>query len=293
MPIRPLRQLIAAALIAAQTTATAEPAAQYLGSYRWTQPDPLFGGVSGIELDRTGTLLTAITDRGLLIRGRIARQNGRITGVDVKTVEPLRARDFVPLRDKGTDAEGLVVTPQGVVFVSFEQIHRILRYDPHRDEIRRLPEPPGVARLGKNSGFEALAQHPDGALFTIPERSGGRQAPFPLLRFDGSTWKVAARIPRRGPFLPVGADFDGDGRLYLLERTITPLGFRSRIRRFVLSAPDLAEVTLLTTRPNLHDNLEGIAVWRDARGVTRLTMVSDDNFLRFQRTELVDYAVTE
>lgn len=37
-----------------------------------------------------------------------------------------------------------------------------------------------------------------------------------------------------------------------------------------------------------HDNLEGLSVWQDAQGV-RLTMVSDDNFMFFQRTEFVEY----
>lgn len=39
-----------------------------------------------------------------------------------------------------------------------------------------------------------------------------------------------------------------------------------------------------------HDNLEGLSVWRDAQGL-RLTMVSDDNFMFFQRTEFVEYRV--
>ena len=42
-----------------------------------------------------------------------------------------------------------------------------------------------------------------------------------------------------------------------------------------------------------HDNLEGLAVWRDDSGAIRLTMISDDNFNLLQRTELVEYAVPE
>ena len=48
------------------------------------------------------------------------------------------------------------------------------------------------------------------------------------------------------------------------------------------------EEILLTTRPLQYDNLEGISVWDDGQGI-RLTMISDDNFLIVQRTELVEY----
>ena len=52
------------------------------------------------------------------------------------------------------------------------------------------------------------------------------------------------------------------------------------------------EEILLTTRPLQYDNLEGIAVWADGQGI-RITMVSDDNFLFVQRTELVEYRLRD
>ena len=47
---------------------------------------------------------------------------------------------------------------------------------------------------------------------------------------------------------------------------------------------------ILTTSLLQFDNLEGIAVWADGQGI-RITMISDDNFLFVQRTELVEYRV--
>ena len=41
-----------------------------------------------------------------------------------------------------------------------------------------------------------------------------------------------------------------------------------------------------------HDNLEGISVWQDASGAIRLTMIADDNFNFFQKTELVEYRLS-
>lgn len=49
---------------------------------------------------------------------------------------------------------------------------------------------------------------------------------------------------------------------------------------------------VLQTGTLQYDNLEGIAVWDDGLGI-RLTMISDDNFLPVQRTELVEYRVTD
>jgi len=132
---------------------------------------------------------------------------------------------------------------------------------------------------------------PDGALYTMPERSGGASRPFPVYRYRDGEWTRPFSIPRRGPFLPVGADFGPDGRLYLLERHLGGIsGFLSRVRSFRIDGDLLLdERPVLETSAGQHDNLEGIAVWKDKGGHIRLTMVSDDNFFILQRTELVEY----
>ena len=64
------------------------------------------------------------------------------------------------------------------------------------------------------------------------------------------------------------------------------------VRSFVVGDRGLSdEKTVLQTPIGLHDNLEGLSVWRDGAGDIRLTMVSDDNFIALQRTELVEYRV--
>jgi len=146
-----------------------------------------------------------------------------------------------------------------------------------------------------NAGLEALAIDSAGMLYTLPERSGAPTRPFPLYRFDGVRWSIPWRLPRRGRYLAVGADFGPDGRFYLLERDFNGLlGFSSRVRRFTLGPEGaLTEETLLTTRNLRHGNLEGLSVWRDGAGEIRLTMVADDNFSFFQQTEIVEYRITE
>lgn len=132
-----------------------------------------------------------------------------------------------------------------------------------------------------------------GWLYAIPERSGVLTRPFPVYRYNGKKWDKKLNIPRKAPFLVVGADFGPDQKLYVFERNFKfPIGFATRIRRFTLTASGFQnEETLLETRLGLHDNLEGISVWKDKRNRIRITLVSDNNFKFFQRTELVEYVV--
>jgi len=81
-----------------------------------------------------------------------------------------------------------------------------------------------------------------------------------------------------------------DGQLYVLERDFLGIGFRSRVRRFDLTGGN--EQILLETRLRQHDNLEGISIWQDDQGV-RMTLISDDNYRAFQRTEIVEYRLTD
>ena len=41
------------------------------------------------------------------------------------------------------------------------------------------------------------------------------------------------------------------------------------------------------------DNLEGLSVWIENTGELRLTLISDDNYQRFQKTQIVEFRLTE
>jgi hypothetical protein len=297
-----MRRRLALALIAVTalvlglglTTDAGQPGTvTYLGSTRWQMDDPAFGGFSAIELTPDGQHFTALTDRAHLMQGRLTRDSaGRITAITPGPLTLLRGIDGAPLTDKTTDSEGLALAPQGGFYVSFEGYHR-LRYYPHADQsAQRVAGHTDFQAMQMNSGLEALAIDGRGHLFTLPERSGALDRPFPVYRFDGQVWDIPFRIPRSGAFLPVGADFGPDGWLYLLERALTGPGFRSRIRRFDITGDRInAEELVLQTSTAQHDNLEGLSVWQDDQGRIRLTMISDDNFRFFQRTEIVEYAM--
>lgn len=264
--------------------------ATLIGTYLWLDDDPGFGGFSAIEVSADGTSFIALSDRGQITEGQFIRKNGVIAVVEHGPLHVLRAAHRAPLPRPERDSEGLARAPGGGVFISFEWTHGLRYFDRVGGFGSALIAPPATIELQDNASFEALAIGPDGALYTLPERSGLATRPFPVFRYRNGVWDQPFEIPRTGPYLIAGADIGPDGRLYLLERDFAGIGFRSRVRRFDLSGG--SEETILRSGLGMHDNLEGISVWQDTDGL-RLTMISDDNFNFFQRTQIVEYRLTD
>ena len=262
----------------------------HLGTYVWTMDDARLGGLSGIEVSDDGASFIAISDRGIFFDGQFDRADTQITGVSDITITQMQGPDGTPFDADNHDSEGLAIGPDGTMHVSFESVHGIRHFDATSSLGSELQTDRRFADFQQNSSFEALAITPDGGLLTLPERSGRRTRPFPVYQLRGNLWSFAFEIPRRGAFLTVGADIGPDGKFYLLERDFIGIGFLSRVRRFDLDGSN--EEVILHTSARTHDNLEGIAVWQDDQGM-RLTMVSDDNYRRFQQTQIVEYRLTD
>ncbi len=263
---------------------------ELVGSFEWRADAARFGGFSSLELAPDGERFTATSDKGLFAEGRLVRRGGRTVGVESTRFAPILGPGGRALQHYETDAEGLARLADGSLLVSFEGEHVIWRFA----DITAAPEPLKVPRefrsFQKNSSMEALAVDADGTVFTMPERSGDLNRDFPVFRFQNGRWDQPFSISRSDGFLAVGADIGPDGRLYLLERGFHGLsGFSSRVRSFALGESLSDEKLLLRTVPGTHDNLEGLAVWQTQAGNIRITMISDDNFRVFQRTEFVDY----
>jgi hypothetical protein len=291
---RPELQLAIVALGLSAGIACAQ-SLEFVSRYTWKNPVDGFGGFSSLELSRNGDRFTTTSDKGLIAEGRVVRSGGRIRGLDNLRFEVIQNPAGAPLRSYRTDAEGLAISPAGTIYISFEGTHRVMAYDELDAAARPLPDLPWQSSLQSNSSLEALAIDRAGVLYTMPERSGDLNRPFPVFRYRNGRWDRLLSIPRRDGFLPVGADFGPDGRFYLLERELNGLnGFSTRVRSFELGQNALTdEQELLRTTGGTHDNLEGLAVWATPEGVIRLTMISDDNFKFFQRTELVEYRLVQ
>lgn len=281
-----LGPLLALGLIAG----TAADAAEFLGSHVWVPAFEGAGGYSAIWLGENGRDTLLLSDRGNWVRGTLTRDDtGLANGFMVTSRGPLLRSTGGGLQAGETDAEAIAEVG-GVFFVAYEGDHRVMRHADIAAPPERFTQDGRFQALQENSGLEALATDARGWLYAIPERSGALDRPFPVSRFDGTAWSQPFALRRDGRFLVAGADVGPDGRLYVLERDFAILGFRSRVRSFDLTGGD--ERLELQTGIGVHDNLEGIEVWRDAAGRLRLTMISDDNLQPLiQRTEFVDYVL--
>ena len=283
-----------------QGSAEPQPPEGFLGRFVWRMSDAEFGGLSAIELAEDGQSFVALGDKGMFLRATVQRDtDGNVTRLAAGPIRPLRAEtNDQPLAGRRSDSEGLAIGLDGLAFVSFENRTRVARLDLETGMTRDLEGHPDFARLPRNGSLEALAIAPHGALFAVPEDppEDASMGGFPVYRWADGVWSVAATLPRRGRFLAVAADFGPDGRFYLLERDFRPLGgFASRLRRFDITKTGEVggEVTLFVTPFALHDNLEGLSVWRDDQGRLRATMISDDNFIFVQQTQIVDYLLPD
>ncbi len=264
---------------------------ELVGSFTWSEAVEGFGGFSSIEVSGNGTSFLATTDKGLFGEGVFVRRRGRIVGVDNAKFRPILDTDGAPLISYRTDAEGLAVLGERDIFVSFEGQHVIRRFTAFDGPSEVLKMPNWVRNLQANSALEALAIDKDGVIYTMPERSGRLDRPFPVWRNRQGVWDSKLTISRSNGFLVVGADFGPDGRLYVLERFFNGVSaFATRIRSFEVGAEALSdEKVLLSTTTGTHDNLEGMSVWQNDAGNIRVTLISDDNFRFLQRTEFVEY----
>jgi hypothetical protein len=286
-----VRRALAAALIAALggCTGVARGPAELVGAWTFVPHERFLGGFSAIEVSDDGGAFLLASDRGYLIRGAFGRTGGAIQGLRAWKVLPLRMPPDVETTSGSLDVESLA-TIDDETFVSLEELNEVWRIAPETGETLERLHPAWAEDLPSNQSLEALAVAADGTLYSLPEKAIG--GAYPVYRSKGGAWERAFVLPRRGGYQPVGADVGPDGWLYVLERDWTiPVVFRSRVRRVRLDGT--GEETLLETPTGKHDNLEGIAVWREAPGTLRLTLVSDDNYKWWQRTEFVEYRVGE
>ncbi|WP_170425925.1 esterase-like activity of phytase family protein [Ruegeria arenilitoris] len=287
-------QLIAALLVAGAVWAVDHKSAAHLSRLTWSHQAEWFGGFSAIHVSDDGSQMTAMSDRATLVTARLQRHGDQLSGVQITAHWPLLSSTGRPLTGPAGDSEGLAIAPDGGLFVSFEGVHRVAYYASPGARAQVLPRPKAFDGFEDNGSLEALAIDRQGRLYTMPEENRTAQGDIPVYRWDGQNWSTPFVLPQQGEFLPVSADFGPDGRLYVLERDVGWTGFRSRLRRWqIIDDAPQEEETLFQTGTGAHDNLEGLSVWRDDQGRLRATMVSDDNFLALQRTELVEYLLPD
>ncbi|PZQ82475.1 MAG: hypothetical protein DI549_11155 [Ancylobacter novellus] len=265
-----------------------------------------FGGWSGMVIDPDGAGFIAVSDRGFWLTGRIESEGDRPTGIAQAKLAPMRAANGGPLAgQRRGDVESLARIPGGFV-VGIERVQEVWRFDgadPLRATGRALLLDEGLAKLGSNEGPEALLAPPSGtpaALIVIAEQSPDDPSILPGFLFGPLEKPVPTgrfAVERIDGFSATDAALSDDGLVYLLERRFDLLrGAAMRLRRFPLSdiAPGArirGEVLVEANRSAAIDNMEAIALHRNAAGEQLITLMSDDNFSPLQRTLLLRFAV--
>ncbi len=287
-------QLIATLLLTGSVWAVEVKTATLSNSYAWRHTADWFGGFSALHISEDGRRMVALSDRSVLVTAQVEREGAKITGIEILDHWPVLSSTGRALPGYTGDSEGIAVNPDGGYYISFEGVHRVAHYSGRDSKARILMRPKAFEGLNGNGSFEALAIDDQGRLYTLTEKNRTADGDIPVYRWEDRGWSTPFVLPQRGRFLPVAADFGPDGRLYVLERSLSLIGFRSRLRRWQIEGDDpRAEEILFETGTGTHDNLEGLSIWRDAQGLLRATMISDDNFLALQRTELVEYLLPD
>lgn len=266
--------------------------------YALTSPSDAFGGLSDLVLTDNGRRLLAVGDKGHWLRARLDRgPDGRIAGLSEARLAPYRGPDGAP-QGAPHDGESLTLDA-GTPLVGFEQVHRIFAYPDGLDgPARPVPAPADLPYAGANKGAETLLRLADGRLLVIAEgRLDVDDADYTgWLRSQGR-WQPLA-VARRPGYHPTGAAQLPGGDVLLLTRAYDPFrGVRVRLRRIPLMEVrpggrlDGTPVARLRD-PYTVDNFEGVAVTRGPEGETRVLLLSDDNFNSFQRTLLLEFALS-
>jgi hypothetical protein len=280
---------------------------EFRGGLALTSRFEPFGGISAIHMEPDGSHFLAATDNGSWLRGRIVYENDKPIGIAGAEMAPILGSDGKALAARGWyDVESLTAS-DGKYYIGIERVEQIVRFDFARDGLKARGEPiavpPDFKSFVFNKSLECLAVPPKGAplagkLVVVAEESldaGGNLRSFVL---DGDKVERFS-VKRSDDFDVSDCTILGGADLLLLERRYSPArGVAMRIRRVPLAS--IKEGALVDGRPLIEadlayqiDNMEGIAVHRDALGRTVLTLVSDDNFSVIQRNLLLQFTLVE
>lgn len=274
-------------------------ALHFLGAWQLESPNRSFGGLSALAVRPDGAML-AFNDDGVAF----AIPQPGVPGMGMVTRLPL-----APLakhrETRQYDSEALAIDPAtGKIWIGYELLQRICRFSSDFGKAERCRDWPEMKDWPVTKSIEAMARLPDGRFLVISEgavtNGNGRET----LLFAGDPAAADTPHPVRMTYVPpIGYDptdavWIGKDRLLVLNRRatlydgftaiITLVDIKGMKQGAVLQASEVARLA----PPVLADNFEGMALeYKDGQRI--LWLVSDDNFLFFQRTLLLKFALPE
>jgi hypothetical protein len=277
---------------------------EFRGGLVLSSQDEAFGGISAIHIESDGAHFLAATDQGSWLRGRIEYREGRPAGIAEAEMAPILGADGKPLASHGWyDVESLAER-DGSVYIGIERVEQVVQFNYRRDGLlargHAISVPAEFKTFAYNKSLECLVAPREGAfageLIAVTEHSldnAGNLRSFVL----GGEHTTHFSAKRSDDFDVSDCAILSPDDLLLLERRFSPArGVAMRIRHIplaevkadaVVDGPAMIEADLGFQI----DNMEGIAIHRNAAGETIVTLVSDDNFSVIQRTLLLQFAV--
>jgi hypothetical protein len=280
---------------------------EFRGGLVLTSKYDAFGGISALNVEPDGSHFLAITDNGSWLRGRIEYRDSKPSGITGAEMAPILGPDGKPLAARGWfDVESLTEI-DGMHYIGIERAEQIVRFNFRRDGLEARGEaiatPPDFKTFAFNKSLECLTGGPKdsdlaGKLIVITERSldaAGNHRSFLINPNKGVDQVERFSVVRSDGFDVTDCTILPPADLLLLERRYSPeRGVALRIRRIPLASirpGALADgKALIEADLNYQiDNMEGIAVHRNAAGETIITLISDDNFSVVQRNLLLQF----
>lgn len=242
------------------------------------------------DLKTTQDWLYSVTDAGDLIRFRIGYDavSQDPTSIERMELRRLSLADGSPIVEKEDgDAEGMFITPEGRLAISFERKHRLWDYGPlpglAAPRELRIPD----VTFPLNDGMEGISIAPGG--WRVTGENGG------VWDCSSAACREVVAVPNPpladSDYRITGLDRDpsGDG-FYVLQRSFSPpIDARARVRHMDAQG-NLGPVLIELKLPGTTDNFEGLAAqsWGDS---VRLFLLSDDNNSARQRTLLLMFDI--
>lgn len=277
-------------------------ALEFIGGLALKSKHEEFGGISGIRFVRDQNFI-AVTDKARVVTGKLERKNGTphaIKGEKITRIKAANGATITGANDK--DAEAIEVVGNQF-FVGYERNDRILRLNLRG---RKLVADGSYLidftpyGFPNNKGPEALAYDPHSEkLFVFAEYAFNEEGNQRGFIISGGKVEREISVKHRNGFSLTDAHFLPDGDLLILERYYNPFsGAYMRIRRILkenlFSDKPLDGETIIDVDSDYEiDNMEGMAISRMADGSTRITLISDDNFSRNQRTILLEFKLVD
>jgi hypothetical protein len=266
----------------------------YLGGWHLTSIARIFGGLSALDVN--GNHVTALSDIGAVIRFRL----GRFGNVSDASLSPIPGGCGPVQAKTDNDTESLAHDgTRSSWWIGMEWRNVICRTNGDFTQARFVA-PTDMADWPRKRGPETLLRLSDGRFLTIAEEDFDQSIHRAVL-FDRDPTDPAAqptRLSYRGPegFSPVDAAQLPDGRILVLNRRFAFTSLFSANLTLIDPSPMTpgsvlsGQVIATFKSPVLADNFEGLAVSAE-NGRTIIWIVSDDNYMRWQRTLLLKFAL--